>query len=95
MIDVTFDVESLRKVIRQEVRLAVKEALRERQLPILLSVAEAAELLGISTPKMHQVVKIDGFPVTYDFGHAKIPSDLLLKWIKRRTNKGTVYDDAI
>lgn len=82
----------LQEVIRQEVRSAVAEALSEKTLPILLSIQAAADLLGVSHTTMYRVTKIHGFPVTHDFGHAKIVTDQMLEWIKSRSNYDLVYN---
>ncbi|GKV54275.1 hypothetical protein NCCP2222_02220 [Sporosarcina sp. NCCP-2222] len=81
----------LQEIISNEVKKAVGEALRERQLPILLSIQEAADLLGVSYTTVYRASKIQGFPVTHDFGHAKIVTDQLLEWIKIRSNYDLVY----
>lgn len=84
--------KDLQEVIRDEVRQAVGEALRERQLPILLSLQDTAELLGVSHTTVYRASKIQGFPVTHDFGHAKVVTDQLLDWIKSRSNYDLVYN---
>lgn len=65
---------------------AVSEAMQKRQLPIILSIQAAADLLGVSYMTIYRATKIKGFPVTIDFGHTKIITDLLLDWIKSRSN---------
>ncbi|PIC65373.1 hypothetical protein CSV79_01770 [Sporosarcina sp. P13] len=82
----------LNELINVAVNRAVGEALRERQLPILLSLQEAADLLGVSLTTMYRAAKIQGFPVTRDFGHAKVVTDQLLQWIKKRSNYDLVYN---
>lgn len=82
----------LNELINAAVNRAVGEALRERQLPILLSLQEAAELLGVSYTTIYRTSKIQGFPVTNDFGHAKVVTDQLLEWIKKRSNYELVYN---
>lgn len=86
------NVNDLKGVIREEIRQAVSEAFRDRQLPILLSLQEAADLLGVSHTTVYRASKIQGFPVTHDFGHAKIVTDQLLQWIKSRSNYDLVYN---
>lgn len=92
MLNVSFDVEALREVIHEEVKQAVGEALRERQLPILLSIQDVADMLGVSYTTVYRATKIQGFPVTHDFGHAKIVTSQLLQWIKSRSNYDLVYN---
>ena len=82
----------LEKFISTAVKKEVGEALRERQLPILLSLQDAADLLGVSHTTVYRASKIQGFPVTHDFGHAKIVTDQLLQWIKSRSNYDLVYN---
>lgn len=84
--------EQLNELINAAVYRAVGEAIRDRQLPILLSLKEAAKLLGVSETTMHRSAKIKGFPVTHDFGHAKVVTDQLLEWIKQRSNYELVYN---
>ncbi|MFJ7933671.1 helix-turn-helix transcriptional regulator [Sporosarcina sp. NPDC096371] len=84
--------KDLQEVINEAVRQAVGEALRERHLPILLSLQDAADLLSVSYTTIYRASKIQGFPVTHDFGHAKIVTDQLLEWIKSRSNYDLVYN---
>lgn len=84
--------KDLQEVINEAVKQAVGEALRERQLPILLSLQDAADLLKVSYTTIYRASKIQGFPVTHDFGHAKIVTDQLLQWIKSRSNYDLVYN---
>ena len=84
--------KDLQEVINEAVKQAVGEALRERQLPILLSLQDAADLLSVSYTTIYRASKIQGFPVTHDFGHAKIVTDQLLQWIKSRSNYDLVYN---
>lgn len=84
--------KDLQEVINEAVKQAVGEVMRERQLPILLSLQDAADLLGVSYTTVYRTTKIQGFPVTHDFGHAKIVTDQLLQWIKSRSNYDLVYN---
>lgn len=84
--------EDLKDIISEVVRNAVAEALREKQLPILLSIPEAANLLGVSDTTMYRATKIQGFPSTTDFGHTKIVTEQMLEWIKSRSNYDLVYN---
>lgn len=82
----------LEKFLDAAVDRAVGKVMQKRQLPILLSIQEAADLLGVSYTTVYRASKIKGFPVTHDFGHAKIVTDLLLQWIKSRSNYDLVYN---
>jgi predicted DNA-binding transcriptional regulator AlpA len=84
--------KDLQEVINEAVKQAVGEALRERQLPIIMTPKRAAEELGVSETTIYRTMKIQGFPVTHDFGHAKIVTDQLLEWIKSRSNYDLVYN---
>ena len=49
-----------------------------------LSVAEAAEALGISRRSLYNLIKSDGFPVLELGGRRVIPVDLLQEWMHKR-----------
>lgn len=49
-----------------------------------LSVAEAAEVLGISRRSLYNLIKSDGFPVLELGGRRVIPVDLLQEWMHKR-----------
>lgn len=82
----------LEKLIDSAVNRAVGKVIQKRQLPILLSLQDAADLLGVSYTTVYRATKIQGFPVNHDFGHAKIVTDQLLDWIKKRSNYDLVYN---
>lgn len=83
--------EQLNELVSAAVKQAVGEALRERQLPIIMTPERAAEELDVSVSTMYRAMKIHGFPITRDFGHTKIVSDDLLQWIKSRGNYDLIY----
>lgn len=84
--------KDVREALREDLRQIVREAMQERQLPILLTPKRAAEELGVSETTIYRAMKIKGFPVNHDFGHAKIVTDQLLDWIKSRSNYDLVYN---
>lgn len=49
-----------------------------------LSVAEAAEALGISRRSLYNLIQSDGFPVLELGGRRVIPVDLLQEWMHKR-----------
>lgn len=48
------------------------------------SVKEAAELLGISAPKMYEICRIDGFPCIHIGRSIKIPKVEFREWISKK-----------
>lgn len=84
MINMTFDVEALREVIREEIQLAVREAVKGQELPPLLTRKEMMELLHISHSKAAELLARADFPVMREAG-LLIPTDKLFQWIDRHT----------
>lgn len=52
------------------------------------SVTEAAAVLGVSTAKMYQIIKIKGFPVIVIGKRRLIPIKSLERWIDEQAQKG-------
>lgn len=52
------------------------------------SVAEAATVLGVSTSKMYQIIRIKGFPVIAIGGRRLIPIKSLERWVEEQAQKG-------
>ena len=52
------------------------------------SVAEAAEVLGVSTANMYQIVKRQGFPVVVIGKRRLIPIKALERWVEEMAAKG-------
>ena len=57
-------------------------------LPLMLSVPDLTEVLGISRAGAYELVKSEGFPTLHIGNRILIPKDELIAWIKRST-KGT------
>ena len=55
---------------------------------VLLTVADAAEILGINKNKMYELVKTPGFPVLYIGKCIRIPHDALMTWIYEQSHGG-------
>lgn len=53
--------------------------------PPLLSRKDLMEFLGIRANKASELLNRPDFPVIRDFGHPKVPTHLLLKWIDEHT----------
>lgn len=55
---------------------------------LVYSIPEAAEVLGISTTKMYEVVRMEGFPVL-ELGRRKVvPIKPLEKWLEKMAGVG-------
>ncbi|VUZ26580.1 Uncharacterised protein [Acetobacterium wieringae] len=53
------------------------------------TVKEAADLIGISQPKMYEMVKIEGFPVIKIGRAIRIPKVEFKDWLSREATRGT------
>lgn len=97
MINVAFDLEALRGIIREEVRAAVSEAVKTKELPHLLTRKELMELFHISQTKVTELLGRADFPVMREAG-ILIPTHLLFKWIEKNTNwieENTTYFSSV
>ena len=54
-------------------------------LPLMLSVPDLTEALGISRADAYELVKSEGFPTLHIGNRILIPKDELVAWIKRST----------
>lgn len=54
-------------------------------LPLILSVPELTDVLGISRASAYELVKSKGFPALHIGNRIVIPKDDLIAWIKRNT----------
>ena len=59
-----------------------------RQEKLVLSVPEAAQLLGISSSKMYEVVRIEGFPCIRVGKRVLVNAKRLVAWLDEMTEKG-------
>jgi len=84
MLNVQFDLEALRQIIREEVREAVTESHKVRELPPFLTRTEFMEILHIGSTKAAELLGRPDFPVFREAG-LLIPTDLLFKWIEKNT----------
>jgi len=55
---------------------------------ICYNVKEAAEALGISRPKMYELMKIGDFPVFHVGTRVLVPVDRLREWVDKNTAGG-------
>ena len=54
-------------------------------LPLMLSVPDLTEALGISRAGAYELVKSEGFPTLHIGNRILIPKDEIIAWIKRST----------
>jgi len=54
-------------------------------LPLMLSVPELTDVLGISRASAYELVKIKGFPALHIGNRILIPKEDLISWIRRNT----------
>lgn len=55
------------------------------ELPLILSVKELSEFLGISKSGAYELVKTKGFPVVKIGARVLIPKDKLIEWIDKQS----------
>ena len=55
-----------------------------RAVKLTYSVPEAAEALGVSTTKMYQLIKMDGFPVVALGKRRLISIEGLRRWVEKQ-----------
>ena len=55
------------------------------ELPLMLSVIQVAEVLGISKTSAYELVHFDGFPSITIGKRLIVPKDKFIEWIKTKT----------
>lgn len=85
MLNITFDTDELRSIIREEVQAALKEGDRLQELPTILNRQEVMNLLRIKSTKMSELMAREDFPKLKGVGGVLIPSKQLLQWIDTHT----------
>lgn len=73
------------EVKNQLVPLLLKE-FQQKQLPPLLTRKQFMELIGIGESKCAELFNRQDFPVIREFGHPRIPTELLFEWIHENTD---------
>ena len=58
-------------------------------LPLMLSVPDLTEALGISRAGAYELVKQEGFPSLHIGNRILVPKNELIAWIKRNTNRAS------
>lgn len=57
------------------------------ELPLMLSVPEAAAVLGISQAGAYELVRTDGFPSLKVGSRIVVPKEKFIEWIDKNTAK--------
>lgn len=70
----------------QLIPVLVKEIKTKQELPPLLTRTEFMDLVGISATKCAELFNRRDFPVNREFGHPRVPTDLLFEWINKNTD---------
>ncbi len=97
MLNVSFDMEALRAVIREEVVGAVQDVVEAQKLPPLLTRTEMMEVLRIGHSKAAELLARPDFPVFRE-GRLLIPRDKLFEWVDQHTRwmeDNTKYFQAV
>ena len=57
-------------------------------LPIMLSVAQLADVLGVSRSSAYELIRTPGFPVVRIGSRVIVPRDKLIAWIDEKSSGG-------
>ncbi|WP_017727061.1 helix-turn-helix domain-containing protein [Halalkalibacterium ligniniphilum] len=90
------DKSELRKIIRQEVDLAIREHYSAHETTIL-TVQEAADLIKVSKKTLYKMAKLPEFPAirSSERGSIKIPKTSFLVWLEKYYYKSGEKDTRL
>lgn len=74
------------ELTKQVVPAVIKELEKRPTLPPLLTRTEFMELVGISATKCAELFNRRDFPVNREFGHPRVPTELLFQWVEQNTD---------
>lgn len=57
------------------------------ELPLMLSVPDVADVLGIGRANAYELVRSEGFPALKIGSRIIVPKDEFISWIKRQTTE--------
>jgi excisionase family DNA binding protein len=57
------------------------------ELPLMLSVPDVADVLGIGRANAYELVRSEGFPAIKIGNRIIVPKDEFISWIKRQTTE--------
>ncbi|MGE8079062.1 DNA-binding protein [Peribacillus loiseleuriae] len=86
MIQVNLDFadDNFREMLREEIKNAVADVIRQNQLPPMLTRKQLMELFNIGETKASELLNRSDFPVFREAG-VLIPTHMLFKWIEQHT----------
>jgi hypothetical protein len=92
-----FGNEEFRQIIREEIKNAVADVVKQNQLPPMLTREELMQVLRIKSTKCSELLNRPDFPVFREAG-VLIPTHLLFQWIEKNTRwveENTNYFKAV
>lgn len=78
--------QKLSLVIEKAYLQGIADAQEKYSLPALLTRKEFMNLVGIGETKCAELFNRRDFPVNREFGHPRVPKDLLFEWITANTD---------
>ncbi|AKG36138.1 hypothetical protein [Paenibacillus durus] len=76
---VLIEEDDLKALIRSAVEEGVA-GIKTNDLPPFMRRQEFMDFMGIGSAKANELFKRKGFPVTWEFGHPRVITSLLVKW---------------
>ena len=81
----SFDENRFRQIIREEIADFEAAKAKQNEWPPLLSRKQLMEFLGVKANKASELLNRADCPVIREFGHPRVPTHLLMKWIDEHT----------
>lgn len=78
--------EELKDMFRQAYEQGVSDARAKYALPPLLTRSQFMKLADIGESKCAELFKRQDFPINREFGHPRVPRDLLFEWVRVTTD---------
>ena len=80
------EIQSLVNEIKVQLIPELVQELHRKELPPLLDRKQFMELVGIGDSKCAELFNRQDFPVNREFGHPRVPTQLLFEWIHNNTD---------
>lgn len=85
MLKVTIDPEQLQTLINDSIDKAIERHGLKNSLPPMLDRKHLMEFFDVGSNKVTEMFNRQDFPVLREFGHPRVPTHLLFKWIDEHT----------